>query len=78
MKRFKKIYVEITNVCNLNCSFCSRLNRKQEFITLNRIEHLFNEIKEYTDYIYLHVKGESLLHPQLEEIIDLVIITLKK
>lgn len=71
MKRFKKIYVEITNVCNLNCSFCSKVNRKQEFITLDRIDHLFNEIKEYTDYIYLHVKGEPLLHPQLEEIIDL-------
>jgi len=71
MKRFKKIYVEITNVCNLNCSFCSKVNRKQEFITLDRIDHLFNEIQDYTDYIYLHVKGEPLLHPQLGEIIDL-------
>ena len=71
MKRFKKIYVEITNVCNLNCSFCSKVNRKQEFITLDRIDHLFNDIKDYTDYIYLHVKGEPLLHPQLGEIIDL-------
>lgn len=71
MKRFKKIYIEITNVCNLNCSFCSPVTKKKEFITLEKIEHIFNEIKDYTDYVYLHVKGEPLLHPQIGLIIDL-------
>ena len=71
MKRFKKIYIEITNICNLNCSFCSPVTRKKEFITLDNINHIFNEIKDYTDYIYLHVKGEPLLHPELDKIIDL-------
>ncbi|MDO4996261.1 MAG: SPASM domain-containing protein [Bacilli bacterium] len=71
MKRFKKIYIEITNICNLNCSFCSPVTRKKEFITLDNINHIFDEIKDYTDYIYLHVKGEPLLHPELDKIIDL-------
>ena len=71
MKRFKKVYIEITNICNLNCSFCSPVTRKKEFITLDNINHIFNEIKDYTDYIYLHVKGEPLLHPDIDKIIEL-------
>lgn len=71
MKKFKKIYIEITNMCNLHCSFCSPVNRKKEFITLDNIENIFKEIKDYTDYIYLHVKGEPLLHPDIDKIIDL-------
>ena len=29
----KKVYLEITNVCNLNCSFCHKTERKQKFMT---------------------------------------------
>lgn len=28
--RFKRIYIEITNRCNLSCSFCSRSRRQKE------------------------------------------------
>ncbi len=71
MKKFKKIYVEITNNCNLNCSFCSVDNRVKEFITVDNFEHILKEIKDYTDFIYLHVKGEPLLHPKLKELLEL-------
>ena len=71
MKKFKKIYIEITNICNLNCSFCSKDNRIKESISLTNMEELLNKINDYTDYVYLHVKGEPLLHPKLKEILDL-------
>lgn len=71
MKKFKKIYIEITNICNLNCSFCSKDNRKKEEITLDKMDHLLKKINDYTDYVYLHVKGEPLLHSKLKEILDL-------
>ena len=71
MKKIKKIYVEITNVCNLNCSFCSTVNRKKSFITLKQAETIYSQICRYTEYIYLHVKGEPLLHPQIDQLIDL-------
>lgn len=71
MKKFKKIYIEITNICNLNCSFCSKDKRKKEFLSVSNFENILIKIKEYTDYIYLHVKGEPLLHPKLDEILFL-------
>lgn len=69
MKKFKKVYIEITNKCNLNCSFCSKVKRKQENISLEKFEHILKQLNRYTDYIYLHVKGEPLLHPDFKKLL---------
>lgn len=69
-KRFKKIYVEITNICNLKCSFCLDGNRAKEFMSIENFKHIVEEIKNYTNLIALHVKGEPLMHPSLKEILD--------
>lgn len=63
--RFKKIYIEITNRCNFACSFCSKSNREKEFVSPEKFSAILFSIKPYTNYIYLHVLGEPLLHPQL-------------
>lgn len=68
---FKKIYVEITNICNMNCSFCSKDNRKKEEISLENFGIILDKIKPYTSYIYLHVKGEPLLHSKIDEILKI-------
>lgn len=68
-KRFKKIYIEITNSCNLKCSFCPEGKRTKEFISIEMFEYIIKQIKEYTNLIALHVKGEPLLHPNLKEIL---------
>lgn len=60
--KFKKIYVEITNICNLNCSFCSKDNLKKKEMSLQEFDKVLSKIRQYTDTIYLHVKGEPLLH----------------
>lgn len=69
--KFNKIYVEITNICNLNCSFCSKDNLKKKEMSLQEFDTVLSKIRQYTDTIYLHVKGEPLLHTKLEEILDL-------
>ena len=71
MKQFKKIYIEITNKCNLNCAFCSEDNLKKREMTLDEFEMILQKIDGYTDYIYLHVKGEPLIHSKFSEILDL-------
>ena len=67
--KFKKIYIEITNICNLKCSFCSKTNRTLKEMTPEEFEYILKEVNNYTDYIYLHVKGEPLLHSHLEDIL---------
>ena len=69
--KFNKIYIEITNICNLNCSFCSNDNRKLKEMTVKEFELVLKKIKDYTKTIYLHVKGEPLFHSNLEKILEL-------
>jgi radical SAM protein with 4Fe4S-binding SPASM domain len=73
MKRFKKVYIEITNVCNLSCSFCPVTQRSPEFMRIQTFENILVQIKPYTDYIYFHVKGEPLLHPDIEKMLNLAV-----
>lgn len=71
MKRFKKFYIEITNVCNLSCSFCPETKRASKVMKLQEFSHILEQIKPHTDYIYLHVKGEPFLHPEIDKFLDL-------
>ncbi len=68
---YKKIYIEITNTCNLSCNFCAKNNRKKEFMTIENFTIILNKIKDHTKYIYLHVMGEPLLHPKINEFIKI-------
>ena len=70
MKRFKKVYIEITNICNLTCEFCPVTNRSPRLMDITTFENILTQVKEHTDYIYLHVKGEPLLHPDLDKFLE--------
>lgn len=70
MKTFKKVYIEITSVCNLACTFCPQTERKANFIKPDAFESILDQIRPHTKHIYLHVKGEPLLHPKLDELLD--------
>ncbi len=67
-KRFKKTYIEITNVCNLDCDFCPKTKRKPEFMSLELFKKAIKE--DLSDEITLHIMGEPLLHPKIKKILD--------
>ena len=71
MSRFSKIYVEITNYCNLSCSFCSKDKRDKKEMSVDEFKVVIEKIQDYTKNIYLHVKGEPLLHSNLDEILSI-------
>ena len=69
---FKKIYIEITNICNLKCKFCPETSRKKECMPLEKFEEVISKIHNYTNLVCLHIKGEPLLHKNLEGILGVL------
>lgn len=68
--KYKKIYLEITNQCNLKCDFCIQNKRNSKFMEKQDFLTILDKIKDYTNYLYFHVLGEPLLHPSINEFID--------
>lgn len=66
MKRFKSVYIEITNICNLSCDFCPKTKRKYKFMDKDEFNHIIEEIKPFTNQIYFHLMGEPLLNENIE------------
>lgn len=71
MKRFRKIYLEISNLCNLHCAFCPGTQRPPRAMTQQEFSRLLPKLRPWTDYLYFHLMGEPLCHPNLEEFLSL-------
>ncbi len=68
---FKKIYIEITNICNLDCYFCEKSFKEKREMSLNEFEVTLKNIDHLTNYVYLHIKGEPTLHSNFDQILRL-------
>lgn len=71
MARFKRVYIEITNMCNLSCDFCPKTKRKMRFLEVDEFVHILNQIKPFTKYIYFHLMGEPFLNPNLQQFLEI-------
>ena len=71
MKRFNKIYLEISNVCNLSCAFCPGTKRAKHIMTEEEFSALMPKLRPYADYLYFHLMGEPLLHPHLAHFLEI-------
>lgn len=71
MKKYKKTYIEITNACNLSCDFCPKIKRPVQFMSRELFENILCKIKGSSEFIYFHVMGEPLLHPEIGGFLDL-------
>ena len=69
--RFSKVYVEISNLCNLSCSFCPGTKRQKRAMTEEEFTHLLPKLRPYTDFLYFHLMGEPLCHPKLGTFLEL-------
>ncbi len=65
----KRAYVEITNICNLSCDFCPGTRREGRIMTPETFRRIAGQLQGHVRYLYLHVMGEPLLHPRLEELL---------
>lgn len=60
-----KAFLEITNACNLSCSFCHGTRRPIKYITPSEFETAAGKLRPFADYLYFHLMGEPLLHPKI-------------
>ena len=63
----KRIEIELSNSCNLHCTYCPRahLDNTSGFMDKDLFMKVIDEIAPFPDTIVvLHRRGESLLHPE--------------
>ena len=69
--RFRKVYLEISNICNLKCAFCPGTKRQKHAMDEEEFARLAQKLRPYSDYLYFHLMGEPLLHSRLERFLDI-------
>ncbi len=68
---FKRIYIEITDYCNLNCKFC-KTKKNTAMMSFDDFKIVFDKVAYNTSEIVLHVSGEPLMHKDLGLIVDYI------
>lgn len=66
---YSKVYVEITNICNRNCSFCPGTVRPRGRMAFETFQTIAGKLQGLTQYLYYHLMGEPLTHPDLPRMI---------
>ncbi len=68
---YSRVYVEITNICNMHCSFCHGHSRPPKQMSEDEFSHILTSLTRHTEYIYYHLMGEPLSHPLLPKFIGM-------
>ena len=73
-RKFERIHLELTNLCNFSCTFCpdGRMTRKRGLMDVELAKSALDQIAglDLAEKVTFHVMGEPLMHPKLFEIID--------
>lgn len=68
---FERLYIEISNICNLQCSFCPEVIRDKKILNPLSFREFALQAKPLSKQICLHLMGEPLAHPQFSEVMDI-------
>jgi len=73
-----RLIVELTNICNLHCSYCLRdedalYHTRAEFFPLELLDRVIREARDAIGASHvMFTGGETTLHPQFKEVIEAV------
>ncbi len=70
-KKFNKVYIEISNICNLQCSFCPEVIRPKGLMTKEVFSKIIQQVGPLTEQVCFHLMGDPLVHPDLAEFVGL-------
>ena len=69
--RFLRTYIEISNICNLQCTFCPEVERDKKILSTDDFRKILKQVLPYTEQICLHLMGEPLAHPEFPKILKI-------
>lgn len=67
---FFRTYIEISNICNLQCTFCPEVGRDKKILPVENFRNILKQVLPFTDQVCLHLMGEPLAHPEFQKILD--------
>ena len=67
---FKRVYLEISNICNVQCSFCPVVEKDKKSMDLSEFEDILKQVAPLTEIVCLHLMGEPLAHPKFRQILE--------
>ena len=70
--KFYRIYVELSNVCGLKCSFCPAKSLPSCKMDLDFFADVISQCKNYTDEIACHLMGDPLTLSNLSSYLDII------
>jgi radical SAM protein with 4Fe4S-binding SPASM domain len=70
-KKFSKVNIEISNICNLQCSFCPEVLRTKKMMDVELFRKIIQQVKPLTDQVCFHLMGDPLVHPKLSEFVEI-------
>ncbi len=68
---FNRIYIEVSNICNLKCHFCPEVERSNQVLSRENFAFILQQVKPFTEQVCLHVMGEPLAHPEFSDLVEL-------
>lgn len=68
MKKFHKVHIEISNICNLQCSFCPEVIRDKKLMDVDLFRDIIAQVAPLAEQVAFHLMGDPLVHPKLAEL----------
>ncbi|MFP5386119.1 MAG: radical SAM/SPASM domain-containing protein [Bacteriovoracia bacterium] len=69
--KFLRTYIEISNICNLQCTFCPEVEREKKILSTKNFRKILKDVLPFTEQVCLHLMGEPLAHPEFPEILKI-------
>ncbi|MBK1991092.1 SPASM domain-containing protein [Campylobacter sp. 2018MI35] len=69
--KFKKIYIELSDICGLKCEFCPSMKNIRGIMKLSNFKALVEEISNKAELFTFHLLGDPLLLSNLEKYIQI-------